>query len=73
MASRAKQHPPGSSPGLFLAWLQNRFPAMSVRPLLSLLALLSLVAGWAGSAGACEKHLQGHQNSSATQGEVSDR
>ncbi|MFZ9754067.1 MAG: hypothetical protein ACO3B3_11015 [Cyanobium sp.] len=46
---------------------------MPARSLLSLFALLSLVAGWAGSAGACEKHLQGHQNSSATQGEVSDR
>ncbi len=46
---------------------------MRARPLLSLIALVSLVFGWAGSAGACEKHLQGHQNSSATQGEVSDR
>jgi hypothetical protein len=41
--------------------------------LFSLLALLTLVAGWTGAAGACEKHLQGHQNSSETQGEVSDR
>jgi hypothetical protein len=46
---------------------------MRARPLLSLLALLTLVAGWSGAAGACEKHLQGHQNSSDTQGEVSGR
>jgi hypothetical protein len=44
---------------------------MIARSLVSFLALCTLVAGWAGAADACEKHLQGHQNSSDTQGEVS--
>lgn len=46
---------------------------MRARPFLSLLALITLLAGWAGAAGACEKHLQGHQNGSDTQSEASNR
>ena len=46
---------------------------MRVRPFLTVLAAFTLLAGWVGSAGACEKHLQGHQSSSDTQGEASGR
>lgn len=46
---------------------------MRTRPLLPLLAVITLLAGWMGSAGACEKHLQGHQTSSDTQREASNR
>ena len=46
---------------------------MRSRPLLSLLAVCTLLVGWAGSAGACEKHLQGHQSSSDTQQEAGSR
>jgi len=46
---------------------------MRGRSLLSLIALLTLLGGWAGAAGACEKHLKGHQNSSDSQAEASGR
>jgi hypothetical protein len=46
---------------------------MRVRSLLSVVAFLAVLAGWAGAATACEKHLDGHQQSSQTQGEVSGR
>jgi len=39
----------------------------------ALFALLTLLGGWAGAAGACEKHLNGHHNSSDSQSEASKR
>jgi hypothetical protein len=46
---------------------------MRARSLVSLVALLTLLGGWTGAAGACEKHLKGHQNSSDSQAEVGGR
>lgn len=46
---------------------------MRPRFLLASLALATLLAGWSGAAGACEKHLNGHQNSSDSQSEASQR
>ena len=50
-------------------------PSPDTAPMRTLLPLVLLLAGLAsvGAAGACERHLQGHQTSSDTSREASQR